>query len=369
MSTEYQIDAKVVEGLEFTIKHLQGALFPRKIMTKKIGYQVEVSDMDSLLKYYKESDYLDCRISAYPIFTEYKGINMTPPGFIMIDLDLSDFRNVKVKLDNALKDTLNKIEEVIHGQPTVLWTGNGYHIYQPMKGFVLEELDIFAKFVDPSTQDHNLTTKFMRFAEGFFTNKKSDPQHGPSVNSCLLRIPNSYNSKCMNGRDNNGEVKIIQEWDEICPAINYLLRDFRRFLINESIRTRVIEEQRKKSLQTKGNRLNQDFADGAKINWIENLLQNPISDHRKYVTWRILAPYLVNIRKMSESEAFQIIVDWLNRCNSLKRLDFTQNYLVKYNLKSARKRGYLPISFDKLKVNNEELHTMLSTRSWEIIRE
>jgi hypothetical protein len=38
-----------------------------------------------------------------------------------------------------------------------------------MMGFVLEELDVFAKFVDPSGQDHNLTTKFMRFAEGYFT--------------------------------------------------------------------------------------------------------------------------------------------------------------------------------------------------------
>jgi hypothetical protein len=83
-----QIDGKVVEGVEFIIKHLQGVLFPRKIMTKKIGYQIEVSDMDSLLRYYRESDYLDCRINAYPVFTGYKGTNMTPPGFIMIDLDL-----------------------------------------------------------------------------------------------------------------------------------------------------------------------------------------------------------------------------------------------------------------------------------------
>lgn len=196
----------------------------------------------------------------------------------------------------------------------------------------------------------------MRFAEGFLTNKKCDPQHGPSVNSCLLRIPGSYNSKCIGTSGNNGEVKVIQEWNEEYPAINYILREFRKFLINESIRTKVIQERRR-SMQTKGNRSSQSFANAneSRIWWIEKLLWNPLPDHRKYVIWRILAPYLINIRKTSESEAFQIIVEWLDKCNSLRRLDFTRNYLVKYNVKSARKSGYLPISFDNLKDTNRGL--------------
>jgi hypothetical protein len=35
------------------------------------------------------------------------------------------------------------------------------------------------------------------------------------------------------------------------------------------------------------------------IRWIENLLQTPLDDYRKYVIWRILVPYLINIRKYS----------------------------------------------------------------------
>ena len=45
---------------------------------------------------------------------------------------------------------LKKIETIMNGHPTVLWTGNGYHIYEPMEGFILEEEEVFAKFVDPS---------------------------------------------------------------------------------------------------------------------------------------------------------------------------------------------------------------------------
>ena len=80
-----------------------------------------------------------------------------------------------------------KIERSIHGHPTVLWTGNGYHIYQPMAGFTLEEEDVFAKFVGPNGKD--FTSKFMQFIEDFLTNKKGNPQHNPTINSCLIRVP------------------------------------------------------------------------------------------------------------------------------------------------------------------------------------
>jgi hypothetical protein len=69
----------------------------------------------------------------------------------------------------------------------------------------------------------------MQFAEEFLTNKKGDRQHRPSINSCLVRIPGTINSKCAQ------EVKIIQRWDGQKPAIQYLLRDFRRWLINEKL--------------------------------------------------------------------------------------------------------------------------------------
>ena len=60
----------------------------------------------------------------------------------------------------------------------------------------------------------------MQFAEEFLTNKKGDSQHNPTINSCLVRVPGTINSKCRQ------EVKIIQRWDGQKPAINYLLHDF-----------------------------------------------------------------------------------------------------------------------------------------------
>ena len=57
----------------------------------------------------------------------------------------------------------------------------------------------------------------------------------------MLRLPGSYNSKYVEFNDKGeivnipeeAEVKIIQRWDGKRPAINWLLRDFRRYLIQD----------------------------------------------------------------------------------------------------------------------------------------
>jgi Primase X len=258
----------------------------------------------------------------------------------MIDIDLKDFAS-KDKLDRAMNRILKKIEITMHGHPTVIWTDNGYHIYQPMDGFILEETDLFAKFIDLNGKD--LTSKFMQFAEDFLTNKKGDPQHNPSINSCLVRIPGTINSKCGLG------VKIIQRWDGQRPAINYLLRDFRRWLIDEK------HEQYRHTKRARPQTTN-----STTIRWIEELLQTPIDDYRKFVVWRILAPYLINIRKYSDDEAFNTIRDWLDKCRKERQLDFNPNYMIRYNINSTKRGGYLPISLEKLKTENSYLYKVIT---------
>jgi hypothetical protein len=170
------IHHKVQDGLDFILNHFQEPIFPRKIMTKEIGYQIEIFNKEEALEYFKSSNYEDCRINAYPSFTEYHGINRTQISFLMADLDLKDFAdeedsNKKEKtaflLEKTLNKTLQKIKETIGGNSTVLWTGNGYHIYQPVSGFILEEYETFYEFT--KYVDKDLTSMFIQFAEEYFT--------------------------------------------------------------------------------------------------------------------------------------------------------------------------------------------------------
>jgi hypothetical protein len=317
-------------------------------MTKKLGHKIEIFDKASVLRHFEESDYQDCRINAYPRLTDYKGINLVAPSFVMIDLDLCAL-GTKAALDKALKTTLNRIFQTLKTRPTVLWTGNGYHIYLPIKAFVLEEEEVFAKFQNGNLNGPNLSTKFIRFAEAFFTNGKHDPQHRPSVNSCLLRVPGSYNSK------NGQQISVVQHWDRKKAAIQYMLRNFRRYLIQEKL-DEVNDRDKKKY-----NPINNDSSHT--IRWIESLFQTPIHDHRKYCLWRILIPYLVNVRKLSDEESTSEVSRWLDNCNSIRRLSFDPRYILKYNIRKARAVGHYPISCNTLETENVYLYRLLKDRA------
>ena len=342
-------DTIIGENLDFILGHLSEPLFPRTIMTKTLGHQKEVFNKQEALARFKASNYQDCRINAYPVYTEYSGINLTPPTFIMIDVDLKDFDYSQEKLNKILHQTLTKINNVFHGgKPTVLWTGNGYHIYLPISGFILEEIDRFACYSDPNKKD--LTSRLMQFAEDFFTEKKGDPQHRPTIKSCLIRIPGTINSKC------NQEVKIVQRWDGVRPPIQYLLRDYRTWLVSEKINDKLEEKRSWRYRNSENTHHNWTNI----IPWIEKLLQTPIEDHRKYALWRIVIPYLFNIKKMSDSEVISIVRMWLDNCAKLRSLDFNPNHLIRYNVRNSNKSRYLPISFEKLRIENNGLHDIIS---------
>ena len=376
---------KILLGLDFILGHFQEPIFPRKIMTKELGYQVEVFSKEEALGYFKSSNYEDCRINAYPPFTEYQGINRTPISFLMVDLDLKDFggrveggggeysKKKEEKTSLSLEKVLNKASEKIKkekveeggrsigGNPTVLWTGNGYHIYQPVSGLILEEYETFYEFTKYLGKD--LTSMFIQFAEEYLTDYTADRLHNPTVKSCLLRIPGSLNSKCIPNKDQDAEVKIVQRWDGKRPSIQPLRRDFRRWLIHKRIDDiEELKEQEKKRGRFQIIASQNQSKAITKIKWIEKgILEHPLPDHIKYIIWRILSPYLLNVKKLPKEESYSVMKDWLDRCNELERLNFNAKIKIKEGLKGASK-GYFPISIEKLKEENNALYCIVLNR-------
>jgi hypothetical protein len=146
-------DTAVNEGLDYILSHFrhQMQLWPRTISTKTTeGRQVIVYDREEAMARFKQANFMDCRISAYPywkpsIVSDYADIkNTIAPNFIMIDLDICNF---DFDDDNAflcaLRQILSKIKELsqLHS-PTVIWSGNGYHIYIPIDAPVLENIRV-----------------------------------------------------------------------------------------------------------------------------------------------------------------------------------------------------------------------------------
>src|SRR5690349_21252973 len=217
--SEYLVD----RGLNFILSHFDNTqpLWPRTISTNATeGVQIPVYSKEAALEYYKAADYLDCKINGYPKYK--KGLSLRiAPSFIFIDLDQA--KELKT-LNKQLANTLTTIQTLLDTNPTVLWSGKGYHIYIPVSGFLLEKEDIFNEIA------FNPSRKFLQWSEQYLSNRKADPCHtkGLSFANCMLRVPGSINSK------NNQQVRIVKEWSPTqktpIPRINPLLHEFYIYL-------------------------------------------------------------------------------------------------------------------------------------------
>jgi len=184
---------------------------------------------------------------------------------------------------------------------------------------------------------------FEKFAKDYLSNGKADKQNNPSFKSCLLRVPGSINSKYKN------KVKIIKKWNGIrAPLTLDLLEEFRIYSIQKKIdqivqRQKILNELSKNKIKTANY-----------YTWIEHLLTTPIPDFRKLVVDIILAPYLINVRKLSYQESYTIIRNWLDKCNELESLDNYRNfvnYRIPYAIKNAMNKGIGPMSKEKIKTD------------------
>lgn len=191
--------------------------------------------------------------------------------------------------------------------PTVTFTGNGYHIYLPIEVPVLDNEYIFSKDKFPNLfsskskySQYYVSEVFMQFAENYFTGGKADPNHRPKYKTCLIRIPETYNSKCLNKGLSleQSKVNILQKWNGKRINSETLVHEFRIWLTQQEInlnREKIKKlPMRKQDYQYFSDRRNQRN-NVSKIDWIETLLQTPIEDYRKDCLWRIIGPYLLKI--------------------------------------------------------------------------
>ena len=332
---------EIENGLEFLLSHIGAIDFPRTIMTKKLGYQIIVYSKEEALARYKQYNFVDCRINAFPSLKE--GVKWIPE-LLFINLDNNNFETDR-GLESALYNTLKNIKDQLGDRaiPTVLRTGGGYHIILPVScPTALENITEFQEFDKPSEQ-------FLRFAKDFLSNGNADPNNNPSFKSCLLRIPGSINSKYGN------KVIIVQKWNGFRPRLSLeLMLDFKRLLKQKS---RQIEFDSISSRRNRSNDTNNNYSHY--YEWIEKLLQIPIKECRKRALWQVLCPYLVNVKKLSNNESYQILNEWLDKCNSLERLDFNPDQKIRYELK--RVGNYYPLGVQKLKNDNQfnELYQLL----------
>jgi non-catalytic primase subunit PriX-like protein len=94
---------------------------------------------------------------------------------------------------------------------------------------------------------------------------------------------------------------------------------------------------------------------GKGYTYVEDLLDHPVSDGRHRLVWLVLAPYLINIKKLDDSEAIERIrgfVSVAGETADMKRF-------IEYNVRRARRNGLLPPTFSTLKMEHPDLYSLL----------
>ena len=110
---------KIEEGLDFILSHFEEPVWPRTIFTKTLGKQYTVYSREEAIARFKQANLLDCRINAYPDYTEFKGINRQPPNFIFIDIDRTLLTKDQ-EFSMAVKETCKNIEQTLGGKSTIM---------------------------------------------------------------------------------------------------------------------------------------------------------------------------------------------------------------------------------------------------------
>jgi hypothetical protein len=94
---------------------------------------------------------------------------------------------------------------------------------------------------------------------------------------------------------------------------------------------------------------------GKGYEYVEDLLKHPVTDGRHRLVWLVLAPYLVNVKKVEDEEAVERIRGFVavgGETSEMKRF-------VEYNVRRARRNGLLPPTFSRLKTEHPDIYSLL----------
>ena len=89
--------------------------------------------------------------------------------------------------------------------------------------------------------------------------------------------------------------------------------------------------------------------------YVEDLLLHPVTDGRHRLVWLVLAPYLVNVKKVEDGEA----IDRIRSFVSVAGETADMKRFVEYNVRRARRNGLLPPTLSTLKMEHPDLYSLL----------
>ena len=242
-------------AIDFILSHIKGRIksspFPLAVTTYRTSNkQIIVYNKSEMLEAYRQSLFIDCTVSSTSqskleyYYTsrhdsnqdyDYRSSELKrrdKPKIIfdiilIIDLHKADFETAAGHA-KALDSLLQNMKGYLHGSnPTILWTGNSFSIYQPIRAiFSLEQcLEIL---------NHKLNSHHLAISPSFISKSLVEfiARRTANYNSLyipisikpVLDIPGTLNSECIISRSGTDpQVQIVQKWNRRRPKIDSML--------------------------------------------------------------------------------------------------------------------------------------------------
>ncbi len=89
--------------------------------------------------------------------------------------------------------------------------------------------------------------------------------------------------------------------------------------------------------------------------YVEDLLAHPVADGRHRLTWLVLAPYLVNVKKLDDEAAIEKIRAFVQAAGETSAM----RRFIEYNVRRARRNGLRPPTFSTLKKEHPDIYGLL----------
>jgi hypothetical protein len=92
-----------------------------------------------------------------------------------------------------------------------------------------------------------------------------------------------------------------------------------------------------------------------KYSYIEELFKHPVSDGRHRLVWLVLAPYLVNVKRLDEVHAADIIRNYVSVAGESRDM----KRFIEYNVRRAKRNGLMPPTLATLKNEHPDVYALL----------
>ncbi len=265
---------EVEAGLKFILSHFEEPILPRTIAVGN-RFVIEVDSIAEIMYQYEKGDFIDCRINAYPSYTDSYIREGVAPSQLLVDIDRKQF-DTDDSFELAGKNTYSNFQK-LGCEPTWMWTGGGYHFLLPQSAPILENLEDFNQFDQPSRN-------FLGFEEQLFTDNKGDEGHSTTVSfkNMYMRIPGSLNSKYFQYNEDKSqiidipyeaEVRVIKPWNNIRYNVgSSLLTQYYIWLQVEAVNDIEDKIRRAKLYDRKHKNCSHRWPE--RIDWIERLLDD-----------------------------------------------------------------------------------------------